>query len=110
MTTKQGATQALRLTLPGAPKTWHSLGGIDGLYHPDIAVPLDALGVTEAQARQWTKEPGVPLALEQITQAEADDAREAYRVRIGVDPTPEADAVDDQAAPEAANPDPPEEG
>lgn len=82
MSTQKGATPALRLTLPGAPKTWHHLGGIDGLYHPDYAVPLDVLGLDEAAARTLVK--GVPLTLEQASAADADAARAAYAEHTGV--------------------------
>lgn len=98
MTTTKGATQALRLTLPGAPSTWHSLGGIDGLFHPDYAVPLDVLGLDEAAAKALVKRvEGLHLV-----QSSADDAKAARAAY--------ADATGTPLAAPAADPDPPQEG
>lgn len=83
MTAQKGAVQALRLTLPGASHTWHFLSGIPGLYHPDYAVPLDTLGVSEEQAKKWSKADGCPITLEQTSKADADSASEAYLEATG---------------------------
>lgn len=82
MTQSKGAIQALRLTLPGAPSTWHFLSGMPGLYHPDFAVPLDVLGVDEEQAKKWSKAKGCPVELEDATSADAKAGREAYAVAV----------------------------
>lgn len=130
MTTQKGAIPALRLTVPAAPRTWHFLGGIPGLYHVDYAVPLDTLGVTDEQARKWSKAANVPLVLEQATQADADAATTAYRDATGeaaqatalaaalVETDEERNRVSDQidalkgkdAGRVQDTPDPPEEG
>lgn len=83
MSTQKGAVPALRLSMPAVPPTWHFLGGIPGLYHCDFAVPLETLGVDEAQAKKWSRAKNVPLELVQVTQSEADDATAAYREATG---------------------------
>lgn len=82
MTTPKGAIAALRLTLPGAPHTWHTVGDI-GLFSPDLAVPLDTLGITEERAKQLDKDKGCPVSLEHISKEDAEAASDAYASASG---------------------------
>jgi hypothetical protein len=83
MTSAKGAIPALRLALPGAPHSWHTVGDI-GLFHPDYAVPLGTLGITEDRAKELDKDKGCPVALEQVSKADADEAAQAWRAEAGV--------------------------
>lgn len=83
MTSTKGATPALRLTLPGAPNEWHQLGGIDGSYRPDMAVPISLVGISEDDAKRLDKDKHVPLTLEQASPADADAAADAYLDHTG---------------------------
>jgi hypothetical protein len=47
----------LRLSLGGAPATWHTVDGLSGLFHPDIPVPVPE----GADAMALSKDPGCPL-------------------------------------------------
>lgn len=82
MTQPKGAVPALRLTLPGASHTWHTVGDI-GLFHADFAVPLEELGIDEARAKQIDKDKGCPLGLEFISKADSDAASTAHALATG---------------------------
>jgi hypothetical protein len=75
-TTKAAKVPALKLTLGGAPATWHSVDGLLGFYHPDIPTPLGGPGecpldVAEAAAAN----DNAPVELVYISEAEAEKSR-----------------------------------
>jgi len=73
----QKKLMGLVLTLGGAPNTWHSVNGFDGLYHPSIPVLLDDVGVHEEQAQAAHANEGCPLALVEVKDEAA--SREALQ-------------------------------
>lgn len=83
MTTKKGAVPALRLTLGGAPPVWHSVGEHPGLYHPVVALPIDAVDGDDEWASRLHDDAGCPLEVVMLDDDEAEAAREAYAAATG---------------------------
>lgn len=83
MTPKKGAVPALRLTLGGAPSTWHSVGEHPGLWHPAIAVPIDCVEGDEEWAEPLNKAKGIPLELVYISEDEAVENRKEFAKATG---------------------------
>lgn len=78
MTPKKGAIPALRFNLGGAPNTWHFMPAHPGLWHPQIAVPIDVVEGDTDWAQQLHDDPGCPVELVYLTATEAEAGREAY--------------------------------
>ena len=74
---------ALRLSLGGAPSTWHVVGDISGMFHPDIPTPLSLLGVDAETAQAWHDEQGMPLELVTISEKDAEANAIECRVQMG---------------------------
>ena len=77
--------KALRLTLGGAPDTWHTVVGLPGHYHPSIPAPVGGPGETPVDvAEQVATDPGCPVELVDITAEQAAQARdELAALRVG---------------------------
>ena len=72
---KKNDAKGLRLTLPGAPNTGHTIErpGIPGLFWPDSPTPLDGPGLPSAKAAaEADKDPGCPVELVPMTDADLD--------------------------------------
>lgn len=70
----------LKLTLPGAPRTYHTVQGVLGYFHPDRPTPVGGPGELSLEvARKLDKAPGVHLELVEMSAAEADEAAAAIR-------------------------------
>jgi hypothetical protein len=68
---------ALVLTLGGAPRGPHRVPGLPGFYRPDVPTPCDGPGEpTLEQAQQLHEQPGCPVALVYLTDAQVKAARE----------------------------------
>jgi hypothetical protein len=75
MTTKK-TVKALRFTQPGAPQDFCSVVGVPGLLHPQYPAPVGGPGeVPEPIAGLFDKDPGCPVELVSITEAQADEYR-----------------------------------
>lgn len=62
----------LRLTLPGAPNTPHTLSGLPGHYRPDIPTPVGGDGeITLELAQQFADDEGAPVELVEIKDVKA---------------------------------------
>jgi hypothetical protein len=69
--------QGLRLSLPGAPNTPHTVPGLPGYFYPDAPTPVGEPGELSIQAaKEFDKDPGCPLELVDIKASEIDDAVE----------------------------------
>lgn len=67
---------ALKLTLGGAPETWHIVGSV-AYVHPVIPSPVGGKGEPSVEvAEKLSDDPGCEVKLVQITAAQAADARE----------------------------------
>lgn len=65
---------ALRLTLGGAPSSWHVVAGLPGAYHPARLTGAGGRGeATLNQARAAGADPGCPVALVAVTPQIARD-------------------------------------
>lgn len=65
----------LRLALPGAPNTPHTVAGLQGYYWPSMATPVGAPGELPLEvARKAAADEGVHLELVEITEAQAQQA------------------------------------
>ncbi len=75
---KNTTPKGLRLTLPGAPDTPHVVPGIPGLYRPGTPTPVGGDGdpVNTERATELDADAGVPLELVDMTEMEAEAARE----------------------------------
>lgn len=70
--------KGLRLTVGGAPLTPHIVPGLPGFYYPHKATPVGGPGeATLEQAQKAAKGRGAAVELVDMTEKEADDAREA---------------------------------
>lgn len=70
--------KGLRLTLGNAPATWHTVDGLPGYFHPDIAVPIGEIGAVDAtNAKKHDKDEGCPVGLVSVTEKDLQRAREA---------------------------------
>lgn len=68
---------ALKLSLGGAPSTWHSVDGLPGFYHPDHPTPVGGPGEAPLElAREYSANDGAPVELVEITERQAETARE----------------------------------
>lgn len=75
-TTKAAKVPALKLTLGGAPLTWHSVTGLIGFYHPDIPTPVGGPGECSlALAKEAAADEGAPVELVQISEVTAAKSR-----------------------------------
>jgi hypothetical protein len=69
--------QGLRLNLPGAPNTPHTVPGVPGYYYPDAPTPVGDTGELSLEAaKDLHKDKGCPLELVDIRAAEVDAAEE----------------------------------
>lgn len=69
--------QGLRLTLPGAPDTPHTVPGVPGLFHPSQPTPVGGVGeLTIEAAKELAADEGCPLELVDIPEAEVPAAEE----------------------------------
>lgn len=72
--------KALRLTLGGAPDTWHTVVGLPGWFHTQIPVPVGGPGDPPLElAESAAKDDGCPVVLVHISDKDADEARQAVR-------------------------------
>jgi len=77
MTTKK-TVKALRFTAPGAPQDFCSVVGVPGELHPQYPAPVGGDGeIPETIAALFDKDPGCPVELVSITEAQADEYRKA---------------------------------
>jgi hypothetical protein len=92
MTTKKKSATVVALRLSQrldengvmtTPNVWHTVGEYPGLWHPTIAVPVDVVDGDEAWAKARNDDPGCPLELVKIDDAEADAGREAFAKATG---------------------------
>lgn len=83
MAKQKGAVPALRLNLGGAPNVWHAVADLPGLWHPTIAVPVDAVEGSEEWASPLHDDAGCPLELVHISEDEATTGREAFAKATG---------------------------
>jgi hypothetical protein len=68
---------ALRLTLGGAPNTWHTVDGLPGHFHPQIPAPVGGPGECPLEAAQlYADMPGAPVELCDLAPAQAQETRE----------------------------------
>jgi hypothetical protein len=70
-TTRKVAGKALRLTLGGAPLTYHYIQGLSGMFHPEIPTPIESLGLSEEDAKALSDNDSIPLELVDVTETEA---------------------------------------
>ena len=71
-----GKAPALILTLGGAPNVPHTVDGVYGTFRPDRPTPVGGPGEpTLQQAKDADKNPGVPLELIQIPEADVQGLR-----------------------------------
>lgn len=84
---KEAKRYGLRLTLPGAPNTPHTIAGLQGYYWPTMATPVGEAGELPLEvARKAAADPGVFLELVDITDADAQvnkQALDAFRAEHG---------------------------
>jgi hypothetical protein len=67
--------QGLRLSLPGAPTTPHTVPGIPGYFYPDAPTPVGGEGeLTLEAAKDLDKDKGVPLELVDIAAPDVEAA------------------------------------
>lgn len=65
----------LRLDLPGAPSTAHTVPGLPGYFYPDAPTPVGEVGELPLDAaRELDKDEGCPLELIEIKPSEVEDA------------------------------------
>ena len=68
----------LRLTLPGAPNTPHTVAGLRGYFWPSFATPVGEPGELPIEAaRAADRQEGLHLELVEITAAQAQQAKAA---------------------------------
>jgi hypothetical protein len=68
----------LRLTLPGAPETYHTVQGVLGYFHPVKATPVGGPGELSLEvARTLDQTEGLYLSLVPMTDDEADASNAA---------------------------------
>lgn len=71
-TAKEAKRYGLRLTLPGAPATPHTVQGVNGYFWPDRATPVGGPGELSLEsARKVDAAEGAPLELVEITDKQA---------------------------------------
>jgi hypothetical protein len=76
-------TYGLRLTLPGAPATPHTIPGVPGLYRPDVPTPVgDGTPVPLDRAREIAADPATYLELVEIAKRDEPAAIEAAAAAV----------------------------
>lgn len=77
--------KALRLTLGGAPESWHTVAGLSGHFHPSIPTPVGGPGEVPVDvAEEYAKQDGAPVELVDVTAEQAQKAREEIaQLRVG---------------------------
>jgi hypothetical protein len=78
-----GSEKGLRLTLGGAPNTWHTLGEHPGLYHPQIPTLLRLVGRDEEWASSLHDDDGCPVSLVDVAAKDASRFEEAFLEACG---------------------------
>jgi hypothetical protein len=78
-----GSEKALRLTLGGAPNTWHTLGEHPGLYHPTIPTLLRLVGRDEEWAQALHDDEGCPVEVVSVAAKDAPAAEDAFLEACG---------------------------
>lgn len=78
MTTTPKGEAALRLNLPGAPPTWHTVGQHPGLYHPQIPTLLRLVGRDEEWAQRLHDDPGCHVELVRVAASDIAAAEAAF--------------------------------
>ena len=74
-TMKAEKVPALKLTLGGAPETWHVVGGV-GYVHSTIPSPVGGKGEPTLEvAEKLARDKGCEVTLVRITPTQADEAR-----------------------------------
>jgi len=73
----KGAQKALRLSLPGAPETWHYIPGLPGLFHPVTPTPVESIGLADDEAKAFGDNESLHVELVDVTADEAKAANEA---------------------------------
>lgn len=69
--------QGLRLSLPGAPNTPHTVPGVPGYFYPEAPTPVGGEGELSMEAAEaFDKDKGCPLQLVDIKPSEVEDAEE----------------------------------
>jgi hypothetical protein len=67
----------LRLDLPGAPSTSHTVPGVPGYFYPDAPTPVGGPGeLTLEAAKELDKKKGCPLELIEIKPSEVEAAEQ----------------------------------
>lgn len=67
----------LRLDLPGAPNTAHTVPGVPGYFYPDAPTPVGEVGELSLEAaKEYDKAKGCPLELIEIKPSEVEDAEQ----------------------------------
>lgn len=66
----------LKLALPGAPQTPHTVPGVNGFFMPNVATPVGGPGEIPLEfARRLDADESMHLELVELTEAEATEAR-----------------------------------
>jgi len=69
--------QGLRLNLPGAPNTPHTVPGVPGYFYPDAPTPVGGPGELSLEAaKDCDRDKGCPLELIEIKPSEVEAAEE----------------------------------
>ena len=80
--------QGLRLNLPGAPLTAHTVPGVPGFYRSDVPTPVGGDGELSLDAaKELDKDAGVPLELvdvKNVKEAEKQVADDLQAARDGI--------------------------
>lgn len=87
------SAKGLVLTLGGAPNTWHTVDGYDGLFHPVHPVLIEDIGLDLERAQKAHDKPGTCLELVDVD--DPDAARENYAEAIRGSRRAVRDAIDD---------------
>jgi hypothetical protein len=77
MSGNSGKVPALKLTLGGAPFSWHTISNL-AYVHPTIPSPVDGPGeCTLEQAKALAEDEGAEVELVYVTEKQAEDGRAA---------------------------------
>jgi hypothetical protein len=77
MSGNSGKVPALKLTLGGAPFSWHTIGNV-AYVHPSIPSPVGGPGeCTLEQAEALDQDQGAEVELVHVTEKQAEDGRAA---------------------------------
>lgn len=81
--TKPAKVPALKLTLGGAPATWHVIDGV-GHVHPEIPSPVGGEREPSLEvARKLDKDPGCAVKLVKVSKPAAEEGRKARAIARG---------------------------